>query len=369
MHHRSSGAPHANRRHRRRSWARRVVGTAALLDVLAVGAAPAMAAAPPSFTLDVQANQATFQVAALKPGPVGQRCLVLRAAGGSANSAQMSATVDGTGLASYLDILIERGPAASAGSCASMATSLVFAGSLGQFAAAHPSGLQGVGIALDAPSSDATVRITISLRDDNGAQGLSAGAVFSFQADDTSVASTPTPTSTNAPDPVTSVTTPAGSTRRATGTPSTPSSPSTTAASTDITPATAGTTTGTTPPGRRTTTPTTRPTTGSSTSGRASVAPAVQEPTDPPSPSASIQVTDPTAGGGSGITWSSIPEAVKTTVTLTAKATSVPALFLGLVFIFLLLQDRIDRNDPKLARAPMRPDPELVFLPRHEVAR
>ncbi len=318
-----------------------------------------MAAAPVAFTLDVQANQATFQVSALKPGPVGQRCLVLRAAGGSANSAQMSATVDGTGLASYLDILIERGPAAAAGSCASMATSLVFAGSLGQFAAAHPSELQGVGIALDAPSSDATVRITISLRDDNGAQGLSAGAVFSFQADDTSVASTPTPT--GAPTPVTSVTTVAGSPTGSPGAPSTPA-PSTSA----------GATTGTTSPTTRALPPTTRPTTGSSTSGRATVTPTAQDPPDTPSSTrapASIQVSDPTGGDGSGITWSSIPEAVKTTVTLTAKATSVPALFLGLVFIFLVLQDRIDRNDPKLARAPMRPDPELVFLPRHEVAR
>jgi hypothetical protein len=51
-------------------------------------------------------------------------------------------------------------------------------------------------------------------------------------------------------------------------------------------------------------------------------------------------------------------------VTLTAKASTVPAVFVAAILLFLVLQDRIDRNDPKLLKAPMRPEPELVFVPR-----
>ncbi len=34
-----------------------------------------------------------------------------------------------------------------------------------------------------------------------------------------------------------------------------------------------------------------------------------------------------------------------------------------LVLAFLVVQDRIDRRDPKLALAPVYPDPDLPFLP------
>ena len=47
-----------------------------------------------------------------------------------------------------------------------------------------------------------------------------------------------------------------------------------------------------------------------------------------------------------------------------AKKSTLPMSLLLVVVIFLLVQDRMDRNDPKLALAPVYPDPELSFGPR-----
>jgi hypothetical protein len=38
-----------------------------------------------------------------------------------------------------------------------------------------------------------------------------------------------------------------------------------------------------------------------------------------------------------------------------------PLLLIILALLFLSIQDRIDRKDPKLALAPARPDPQLPF--------
>jgi len=45
------------------------------------------------------------------------------------------------------------------------------------------------------------------------------------------------------------------------------------------------------------------------------------------------------------------------------EKTAFPAGLAVLVGIFLMLQDRIDRSDPKLALAPVHADPDLGFGP------
>lgn len=47
-----------------------------------------------------------------------------------------------------------------------------------------------------------------------------------------------------------------------------------------------------------------------------------------------------------------------------AERSTLPMSLLLVVTLFLLVQDRVDRNDPKLALAPVYPDPELSFGPR-----
>jgi hypothetical protein len=57
-------------------------------------------------------------------------------------------------------------------------------------------------------------------------------------------------------------------------------------------------------------------------------------------------------------------EAVLRVAGKVAQRSTIPISLLLVVDLFLLVQDRVDRNDPKLALAPVYPDPELRFLPR-----
>jgi hypothetical protein len=79
----------------------------------------------------------------------------------------------------------------------------------------------------------------------------------------------------------------------------------------------------------------------------------------------SIEVRDPTRRPEPASVVGRVAEVVGETATVAAKTSSVPAVFVSFVFAFLVIQDRFDRNDPKLAPAPVTPDPELVFRPRH----
>jgi hypothetical protein len=44
-----------------------------------------------------------------------------------------------------------------------------------------------------------------------------------------------------------------------------------------------------------------------------------------------------------------------------AARAAFPVLLLAIMVVFLLVQDRIDRKDPKLALAPMHAEPDLPF--------
>jgi hypothetical protein len=56
-------------------------------------------------------------------------------------------------------------------------------------------------------------------------------------------------------------------------------------------------------------------------------------------------------------------EAIGKTLAQAAQKPAIPLLLLGVVVGFLLLQNRIDRRDPKLASAPVGAEPELDFGP------
>jgi hypothetical protein len=58
-----------------------------------------------------------------------------------------------------------------------------------------------------------------------------------------------------------------------------------------------------------------------------------------------------------------VPEIARTLALETARTPEFPLAILGVVAIFLLLQHRIDRRDPKLAHPTSRDDPALIFGP------
>jgi hypothetical protein len=58
-----------------------------------------------------------------------------------------------------------------------------------------------------------------------------------------------------------------------------------------------------------------------------------------------------------------LPQAIKDTIAGTLERPTIPLLLLVVVVGFLLLQNQIDRRDPKLASAPVGAEPELDFGP------
>jgi predicted phage tail protein/sugar lactone lactonase YvrE len=59
-------------------------------------------------------------------------------------------------------------------------------------------------------------------------------------------------------------------------------------------------------------------------------------------------------------------ENVSTVVTGLLEEPAFPMILIGLVVTFLVLQNRLDRRDPKLALAPVYPDPHLYFNPQDQ---
>jgi len=362
------GASPTRAAHPRRLRRRRIVLRIAFLCSLALAfvGARANAAAPAPFVIELDHQQAIFQLTNLAPGPLGQQCLVVDVRNGTAPSATLSAQVGGTGLADYLDLAIDAGPAAGT-TCAGLTGAPVFTGTLTALGAAHGDPSVGLAVPLTDPAGT-LVRFTLSLRSDDRAQGLTATLSLRFDAEDTPAP--PPPTTTTAPPappstaPPSTPPLPPPSTTVATAAPG--ADPATT--TTTLSPGTTTTT------GDAATTTTSGPAVAGSTrsrgprgetpgnSGSAGPAPATVAVT--PHGDATIEVRDPSRAPGGPSVAAQAVEAVTATAAVAAKTSSVPAVFVTFVLGFLAVQDRFDRNDPKLARAPLAPEPELRFEPR-----
>jgi hypothetical protein len=59
-----------------------------------------------------------------------------------------------------------------------------------------------------------------------------------------------------------------------------------------------------------------------------------------------------------------VPDAIKNVIGKTITKPQLPLALFVIVVLFLLVQNRIDRRDPKLAAAPVAAEPELEFGPR-----
>lgn len=333
---------------------------AALLASVAVAVVGRQADAATStpFTVDVNQSTAIFQLANVAPGVVGSKCLLVTVTNGVADNAVLSAVIGGTGLAPYLDLVIESGTSANPAVCNDFVGAPVFTGTLAALANQHPDGPSGLAVTL--PDQHSTVmRFTVSLQSDNAAQGRSATVTLRFDALDT----TPTPPPTTVP-PTTAPTTVADTTA---GPPTTlrpttvPVAPGTTSAPRTTVPASTTTTTTIDIESRRVKNGagTTKTTIAGGAAGTTLPDELVSPTTEP-----NIVVEDPARDARSVSAVERAAELVSATVTTAAETSSVPALFVALVLGFLVIQDRIDRNDPKLARAPIAPEPELVYQPR-----
>ncbi len=122
----------------------------------------------------------------LTPGVPLQRCIRVSVDGAVGTGPVVLYAAEARGaLAPYLDMAVEVGPGGSGpfGDCAGfVATSTVFAGTLESFGASHASYDRGLPAWQPDVSGDArSFRVTLTLRDDPAAEGLSAGFGFSWQ--------------------------------------------------------------------------------------------------------------------------------------------------------------------------------------------
>lgn len=128
-----------------------------------------------------------FDISNMKPGDTASRCVNVTYGGSLTADVRMYGVVTGSGLAPYLDTMIDVGSGAAGGaamSCDGFATSSnLHAGTLAAFGAARSNYANGLtGFASAATGALKSYRVTISLRDDNSAQGKGAGIVFTWEA-------------------------------------------------------------------------------------------------------------------------------------------------------------------------------------------
>jgi hypothetical protein len=315
---------------RRRSWVTRAAA-AVVAAVCAIGAAVPVAAdaADDPVRIWTDATGPLFSATNLAPGDARTACLAISYQGRDDASLRMAASTSGGSLGSFLDLTIAVGVGGRYGDCSAFTGSQVYSGTLADFAAryADPS----AGLALDggasAPTGTVSIRVTVRMRDDDRAQGQVLESSFVWYAVGPFGESTP---DDEPPDVEVPVTGPL------------PTAPP---PSTGPTPAT---------PAPVSPTPTPKPTASSSRSGVASPTQAG----GPPSGSAAAQdrrrsiferVVD------------SVYDSVKEAAPAVFKGARIPLYLLPLVLLFLLIQNEIDRRDPKLALAPAYADPDLPF--------
>jgi len=258
---------------------------------------------------DDDGGRALFPAAALGPGRPVSRCVQIQYDGPASPGDVFLLAEDVTGtLASRLDVRVERGTGGGFASCAGFAGSEVFRGPLTDLAAgsAGPAGVS-TGWVPGAADSQ-TYRITVELAA-GATSGQTTTATFRWLIVSSASPAGPDPT-TPAPEPAAVPT-------------AVPSAPSTR-----------------------------RP-------GLPGVAPAPHPPGgDSHSPNRTGKRT-PSKVIGEIVEQTA--EVVYKVASGTARHSGVPIASIAAVVIFLLIQNRIDRRDPKLALAPVIGDPYLSF--------
>ena len=139
---------------------------------------------------DDDADSVLFTLTNLSPGDGGTECINVTYTGSLTADVKLYGTVGGTGLATYLDTTIEIGTGAAGGAtgdCTGFTpTSTIFpTAALSSFASSHTSFTNGLGGFTGATNpTTRSYRITTAVADNNLAQGLTATATFTWEAQD-----------------------------------------------------------------------------------------------------------------------------------------------------------------------------------------
>lgn len=313
--------------------------SAVLLAHLSVGelpvpVEPAAASTSAVSLVDDRGGAALFTSTGLRPGSTASACVTLTVTG-TASSARvtLSAEVTQDDLAPYLFLTLERGTLADPTRCASFTGVPAWSGTLAQLPRTAATGVPTGWRPVDATST--TYRVSVTVLDDDRAQGLPAAATFVWALD---VEPAP-PTSEPPPEPA----------PEAGPEPAPAPDPAPEAGPTPPAPA---------PTPARTPTPSTVTTTPPE--------PAPSPPAPPPAPPAIAPDGDPPRGAGGGdvvqapplqgspTTVGEVVAAVGETALAVVEDGQFPLVLVALVVGFLAVQGRLDRRDPKLALARVR---------------
>ncbi len=133
---------------------------------------------------DDDSGSAMFIVSAMAPLATVTECIAVTYSGTLLPSTVKLYGVSGGPLDAYLDLTIEEGNGGVFGNCTGFTpTSTIFTGTLTSFAATHTNFSNGAGAWNPAANPETVVyRFTVTLQDNNLAQGLNATATFTWEA-------------------------------------------------------------------------------------------------------------------------------------------------------------------------------------------
>ena len=134
---------------------------------------------------DDDTGSAKFVVSDMAPLDTVTNCTVATYSGSLLPSnVNLYGVSGGTGLDAYLDLTVEEGSGGVFADCTGFTpTSTIFTGTLTSFAATHTNFATGAGAWNPAANPESrTYRFTVTLQDNNAAQGLNATATFTWEA-------------------------------------------------------------------------------------------------------------------------------------------------------------------------------------------
>lgn len=140
--------------------------------------------------VDDDLGSSMFTVANMKPSTPEVECITVTYQGSlDANVRIYGSLTAGDGLDDYLDLTVERGSGGSFGDCTGFSsTEAVYSGTVDGFTTTHTNFASGAGTWAPtggAPDDDMTYQFTVTLQDDNAAQGLTTTATFTWEAQNT----------------------------------------------------------------------------------------------------------------------------------------------------------------------------------------
>jgi hypothetical protein len=138
--------------------------------------------------VDDDTGSAMFSVSNMKPGDSSAECIAVTYNGTvvPADVVEYVSAGDltGTGLDDYLNLTVERGTGGSFGDCTGFSSENTdYSGTLDGFAGTHTDFASGAGTWAPASTGESKVyRFTVTLQDNNAAQGLDATVTFTWEA-------------------------------------------------------------------------------------------------------------------------------------------------------------------------------------------